>query len=211
MPTELLIATRNPGKVREVESLLEEYHLKLRSLAEFSAACEVEETGATFAENAAIKAQAYAAQTGCWTLADDSGLEVDALDGAPGVHSARYGGAGASDAARVERLLEALSSTGDAGRRARFVCVIAIADAKGKLVNRFIGSCEGRIAHAPRGTGGFGYDPVFVPEGYKQSFGELPSEVKQNISHRARALKAALPFLLEHFRSASLTCDETDR
>ncbi len=201
MPTELLIATRNPGKVREVESLLEEYHLKLRSLTEFSAAREVEETGATFAENAAIKAQAYAAQTGCWTLADDSGLEVDALDGAPGVHSARYGGAGASDAARVERLLEALLRTGDAGRRARFICVIAIANATGKLVDLFTGSCEGRIAHAPRGSGGFGYDPVFVPDGYEQSFGELPSEVKQNISHRARALKAALPFLLEQFRA----------
>lgn len=202
MPPELLIATRNPGKVREVESLLEAYHLTLRSLAEFSATREVEETGATFAENAAIKAQDYAAQTGCWTLADDSGLEVDALDGAPGVYSARYGGAGArSDAARIERLLEALSSTGDTERRARFICVIAIADAKGKLVDLFTGSCEGRITHTPRGIGGFGYDPVFVPDGYEQSFGELPSEIKQNISHRARALKAALPFLLEQFRT----------
>ncbi len=201
MPTELLIATRNPGKVREVESLLEEYPLKLRSLAEFSATREVEETGATFAENAAIKAQAYAVQTGCWTLADDSGLEVDALDGAPGVYSARYGGAGASDAARVERLLEALSRTGDTGRRARFLCVIAFADAAGKLVDLFSGSCEGSIAHAPRGSGGFGYDPVFVPDGYEQSFGELPSEIKQTISHRGRALKAALPFLLEQFRT----------
>ena len=202
MPTELLIATRNPGKVREVESLLGTYPLRLRSLAEFSAAREVEETGATFAENAAIKAQAYALQTGCWTLADDSGLEVEALDGAPGVHSARYGGAGVrSDAARVERLLEALSSTNDTQRRARFICVIAIADAGGKLLDLFTGTCEGRIAHEARGSGGFGYDPIFVPDGYEQSFGELPSEIKQNISHRARALKAALPFLLKHFRA----------
>lgn len=202
MPPELLIATRNPGKVREVGSLLEAYPLRLRSLAEFPQTSEVEETGATFAENAALKAQAYAAQTGCWTLADDSGLEVDALDGAPGVHSARYGGAGArSDAARVERLLEALSSTGDTQRRARFICVIAIADAEGQLVDLFTGSCEGRIAPEPRGSGGFGYDPVFVPDGYEQSFGELPSEIKQNISHRARALRAAIPFLLKHFRT----------
>lgn len=202
MPTELLIATRNPGKVREVESLLGTYPLRLRSLAEFSAAREVEETGATFAENAAIKAQAYALQTGCWTLADDSGLEVEALDGAPGVHSARYGGAGVrSDAARVERLLEALSSTNDTQRRARFICVIAIADAGGKLLDLFTGTCEGRIAHEARGSGGFGYDPIFVPDGYEQSFGELPSEIKQSISHRARALRAALPFLLDHFRA----------
>lgn len=201
MPTELLIATRNAGKVREVESLLEAYPLRLLSLAEVSATGEVEETGATFAENAAIKAQAYAAQTGCWTLADDSGLEVDALGGAPGVYSARFGGTGLSDAARVERLLETLSRTGDTGRRARFTSVIAIADSTGKLVDLFTGSCAGHIANAPRGSGGFGYDPVFVPDGYEQTFGELPPEVKQNISHRARALRAALPFLLEHLRA----------
>jgi XTP/dITP diphosphohydrolase len=201
MKPELLIATRNPGKVREVESLLGAYPLRLRSLVGFPATRDVEETGATFAENAAIKALGYAAQTRCWTLADDSGLEVDALGGAPGVYSARYGGAGLSDAARIERLLDALSSTSDTERRARFISVIAIADTQGNLVELFTGSCEGRIAHAPRGSGGFGYDPVFVPEGYEKSFGELPSEIKQSISHRARALKAALPFLLEHFRA----------
>jgi XTP/dITP diphosphohydrolase len=201
MKPELLIATRNPGKVREVESLLGAYPLHLRSLSEFAATSDVEETGTTFAENAAIKARGYAAQTGCWTLADDSGLEVDALGGAPGVYSARYGGAGLSDAARIELLLEALSSTDEIERRARFISVIAIADTKGNLVELFTGSCEGRIAHKPRGSGGFGYDPVFVPEGYEKSFGELPSEIKQSISHRARALKAALPFLLEHFRA----------
>lgn len=201
MKPELLIATRNPGKVREVESLLGAYPLRLRSLAEFPATRDVEETGATFSENASIKARGYAAQTGCWTLADDSGLEVDALGGAPGIYSARYGGAGVSDAARIERLLEALSHTSDTERRARFISVIAIADMKGNLAELFTGSCEGHIAHVPRGSGGFGYDPVFVPEGYEKSFGELPSEIKQTISHRARALKAALPFLLEHFRA----------
>jgi XTP/dITP diphosphohydrolase len=199
MPLELLIATRNLGKVREVQSLLGALPLQLRSLAEFPATGEVEETGATFAENAAIKARAYAAQTGCWTLADDSGLEVEALNGAPGVFSARYGGTEATDAERIELLLKALSRTGDQARRARFVSVIAIADHSTNLLELFTGTCEGRISHEARGNGGFGYDPVFVPRGYEQSFGELPPEVKQQISHRARALQAALPFLLNHF------------
>ncbi|HEX8774477.1 MAG TPA: RdgB/HAM1 family non-canonical purine NTP pyrophosphatase [Pyrinomonadaceae bacterium] len=199
MPKELLIATRNRGKVLEVESLLGAFHLRLRSLADFPAVEDVEETGSTFEENSALKARSYAAQTGCWTLADDSGLEVEALGGAPGVFSARYGGPEATDAERVERLLAALSRSGNANRRARFVCVIAIADSKSNLVELFSGTCEGRIAHASQGTGGFGYDPVFVPDGYEQTFGELPAEIKQQISHRARALKAALPFLLDHF------------
>jgi XTP/dITP diphosphohydrolase len=199
MPLELLIATRNRGKVREVESLLGEMRLPLRSLAEFPATTEVEETGATFAENAAIKAQAYAAQTGCWTLADDSGLEVEALNGTPGVLSARYGGPNATDAERIERLLDALARTGDRLRRARFVSVIALADGSSNLLHLFTGTCEGHIAQEPRGSGGFGYDPVFIPDGYEQSFGELPAEIKQQISHRARALRAALPFLLDRF------------
>jgi XTP/dITP diphosphohydrolase len=199
MIKELLIATRNRGKVLEVESLLGPFPLRLRSLTDFPATQEVEETGATFEENSAIKAQAYAAQTRCCTLADDSGLEVEALNGAPGVFSARYGSPEATDAERVELLLDALSRTGDANRRARFVCVIAIADSAANLLALFTGICEGRIAHAPRGSGGFGYDPVFVPDGYEQTFGELPAEIKQSISHRAHALQAALPFLLNHF------------
>ena len=199
MTKELLIATRNRGKVLEVESLLGEFPLRLRSLADFPVTGDVEETGSTFEENSALKAQAYAAQTGCSTLADDSGLEVEALGGAPGVFSARYGGPDATDAERIDLLLAALKRSGDANRRARFVCVIAIADSQAKLLELFTGTCEGRIAHEPRGSGGFGYDPVFVPDGYQQTFGELPSELKQRISHRARALQAALPFLLRHF------------
>jgi XTP/dITP diphosphohydrolase len=199
MPKELLIATRNRGKVLEVESLLGALPLRLRSLADFPATQEVEETGATFEENSAIKARAYATQTGCWTLADDSGLEVEALNGAPGVFSARYGGPEATDAERIALLLDALSRSGDANRRARFVCVIAVADSRANLLSLFTGTCEGRIAPEPHGGGGFGYDPVFVPDGYEQTFGELPAGIKQRISHRARALRAALPFLLDHF------------
>jgi XTP/dITP diphosphohydrolase len=198
MMRELLIATHNGGKVREVVSFLDELPLRLRSLAEFPSIGEVEETGTTFNANAALKATSYAAQTGLWTLADDSGLEVDALGGAPGVFSARYGGEGASDAERIARLLGELSRTGDSERRARFVCVIAIADPDARIVHTSTGICEGGIALAPRGTGGFGYDPVFIPDGYQESFGELPMAIKQRISHRARALEAVRSFLLDH-------------
>jgi XTP/dITP diphosphohydrolase len=201
MTHELLIATGNKGKVAELRSLLAGLPLRLRDLAEFPSAREVEETGQTFADNASLKAQGYAEQTGLWTLADDSGLEVDALGGAPGVFSARYGGEGLTDADRVERLLAELSRVGARDRRARFVCVIAIADPHAHVMNLWTGTCEGRIVHAPRGTHGFGYDPVFLPDGFEQTFGELPAEIKHDISHRALALKAARSFLVNHFQS----------
>lgn len=199
LPTDLLIATRNQGKIAELRPLLARLPLRLRSLTEFPEIGEVEETGTTFAENATLKAKAYSEQARLWTLSDDSGLEVEALGGAPGVYSARYGGVSLTYDERIKRLLEELSQSGDANRRARFVCVIAIADPQGKIVNLSTGICAGTIAHAPRGTNGFGYDPVFVPEGYEQSFGELSSEIKEEISHRARALAEARAFLLDHF------------
>jgi XTP/dITP diphosphohydrolase len=192
---ELLIATSNQGKIAEISALLASFPLRLRSLAEFSRSAEVEETGQTFTDNAVLKASGYARQTGLWTLADDSGLEVDALGGAPGVFSARYGGAGATDAERVERLLRELSQGARQERSARFICVIAIADPKGQIVNISKGKCEGEITHAPRGAEGFGYDPVFIPRGFHQTFGELSPEIKQRISHRGLALQDALAFL----------------
>lgn len=195
---ELLIATSNKGKIAELQLLLASFPLRLRSLAEFPNIEDVEETGATFADNAILKARAYAGQTNLWALADDSGLEVDALGGAPGVFSARYGGAGLTDAERIERLLAELSQRPEQERRARFICVIAIADMQGQIVNISTGRCEGLIAPAPRGTQGFGYDPIFIPDGFEQTFGELPSEVKQDISHRALALQAARAFLMNH-------------
>ena len=174
--------------------------LQLRSLAEFPGTTEVEETGRTFIENAVLKAKAYAGQTGLWSLADDSGLEVEALGGAPGIFSSRYAGETASDAERIEMLLAQLSSFGATRRRrARFVCVMAIADPQGQIQNISTGECTGTIAHAPRGDNGFGYDPIFVPDGYHQTFGELPTEIKEQISHRALALKAARAFLLRNF------------
>ena len=200
----LLIATRNQGKVREIEELISDLPVRLLCLADFPETTEVEETGATFAENAALKALAYAEQTGLPALADDSGLEVDALGGAPGIRSARYAGADASDADRIEQLLAELARTGDSERRARFVCAVAFVSAgDAEQPPIFMGICEGRVAHAPRGNGGFGYDPVFIPEGYELTFGELPSEIKRRISHRARALAAARSFLALHFQSAA--------
>lgn len=192
---ELLIATHNAGKIRELNELLSDLPLRLRRLSEFPQIAEVEETGETFAANAELKARLYSRQTNLWTLADDSGLEVDALDGAPGVLSARYGGANATDAERNARLLAALSRTDDPQRTARFNCAIALYEPETETTRIFSGTCEGRIARHPRGNKGFGYDPLFVPDGYTQTFGELPDELKQQISHRARALKAVRAYL----------------
>jgi XTP/dITP diphosphohydrolase len=192
---ELLVATHNAGKVRELTALLEGLPLRLRMLSELPWIAEAEETGDTFAQNAALKARHYCSESGLWTMADDSGLVVDALGGAPGVYSARYGGRGISYAERMALLLEALSASADTERRARFVCVIALAAPHTGEVETFEGVCEGRIAQAPRGTGGFGYDPLFIPDGYTQSFGELPPEVKQRLSHRSRALMQAQSYL----------------
>ena len=199
LPTELLIATRNQGKLTEIHELINHLPLALKSLLDFPNTTEVEETGATFEENAAIKATDYALQTGLWTLSDDSGLEVEALGGAPGIYSARYAGPAASDMERVELLLKELARTGDPFRRARFVCAVSIADPTGRIVNLSEGVCDGLIAFHPRGEGGFGYDPVFIPDGYEQTFGELSSEIKGLISHRARALAAMRDFLLKLF------------
>ena len=193
---ELLVATHNEGKTRELAGLLADTRLKLRSLSEFPRVEEAEETGETFVENAVLKARHYGSRCGLWTLADDSGLEVEALGGAPGVYSARYGGRAISYAERMALLLRELNATGDEERRARFVCVIALAAPRAGAVETFEGVCEGRIADAPRGTGGFGYDPLFIPEGYAQSFGQLPPEIIQNLSHRARALAKARQHLL---------------
>ncbi len=199
--SELLIATHNAGKVQELQSLLSALPVRLRNLQEFQHIGEVIETGATFAENAALKAQAYARATQMLTLADDSGLEVEALNSAPGILSARYAGEKATDAERIELLLKNLNDTGDATRRARFVCVIALADATGEMLDASEGTCAGRIAHQPTGANGFGYDPIFIPDGYTHSFAELPAGIKQQISHRARALNAARAFLLRYLQS----------
>ena len=191
----LLLGTHNPGKVKEITSILADEGWSLRSLQEFRNLETAEENGATYAENAIVKAQFYARATGLCALADDSGLEVAALGGAPGVFSARYAGENASDADRRALLLSELAETGDTDRRARFVAVVAIADSEGAVLNVAEGICEGTITFEPRGEGGFGYDPLFIPVGYNQTFAELPDTVKNHISHRARALLQTRQFL----------------
>jgi XTP/dITP diphosphohydrolase len=192
---ELLAATKNNGKVKELAKLFADLPIVLRSLSDFPSAVEPEETGATFAENAVLKAREYSRQTGLWSIADDSGLEVAALGGAPGVFSARYAGENASDAEKIEKLLNEIRATGDEARRARFVCVIAIADRRGEIKFAAEGVCAGRIADFPKGTRGFGYDPIFVPDGFTETFGELPDAVKGAISHRARAANKIIAYL----------------
>lgn len=192
MPT-LLLATRNPGKVREITSILEDSGWSFSSPQENVGTPD--ENGKTFTDNAIAKARFYASAAGLWALADDSGLEVDALGGAPGVYSARYAGENASEADRRELLLSELAKVSAPERRARFVCVVAIANADGAVLNVSEGICVGTLTFAPRGNGGFGYDPLFVPDGYDQTFAELPENVKNRISHRARALLKTKQFL----------------
>lgn len=191
----LLIATRNRGKLKEIKKLLEDLPFNIVDLSQFPSIETVEESGDTFADNASLKASGYARQAGVLTLADDSGLMVDALDGAPGVHSARYAGEGASDNERTGKLLGALTDVPQSQRGARFVSVIAIAQNEGKVVNMSMGECKGEIAREPRGDGGFGYDPIFIPESSTLTFGQLEAAAKNRISHRARALSKALAFL----------------
>jgi XTP/dITP diphosphohydrolase len=191
----LLVATNNKGKLRELRDLLDDLPFELVSLSEFKGIDEIEETGSTFAENAALKAVGYAMQARLLTLADDSGLEVQALGNRPGVYSARYGGADIGFDEKMARLLDELEKTGDERRRARFVCSIVIASADGQILHTASGICAGKIAEKPRGDGGFGYDPIFVPDGFDDTFGELSEPIKQQISHRAAAFREIIPFL----------------
>ena len=186
-PLRVVVGSFNPGKVREICELLAKVDVEVLPLSRFPGVRAPDETGETFEENAALKAVGLARQVREWVLADDSGLEVDALDGRPGVHSARYGGHGLTDAQKVARLLREIKDVPPAARTARFQCVVVMADAGGPRL-KACGRVEGRIASAPAGQAGFGYDPVFIPEGYDRTFGELGPKVKQRISHRARAL-----------------------
>lgn len=196
----LLIATGNAGKVQEFAHLLGSLPLQLVSLQDVGITSEVPETGDTFAENALLKARGYAALSGLLTLADDSGLEVDALAGAPGVQSARYGGPGLDDRGRYELLLRHLQGVPDERRTARFRCIIAIVAPDGREAT-VSGACEGHITHTPRGQHGFGYDPVFMVDQEGSTMAELPPERKNAISHRAAAARAALPLLQQWLAS----------
>jgi XTP/dITP diphosphohydrolase len=190
----LLIATTNQHKFTEFNALLDDLPFKLVSLSDVGISDDVEETGDTFKANAQIKAEAYSLRSGLLTLADDSGLEIAALNGAPGVYSARYGGVtGPAQLALVLKQLEGLPFH---ERMARFVCVIAIAEA-GKAIHFVEGTVPGAIETAPKGTNGFGYDPIFYLLDRGVTMAELPAEEKNRISHRAQAVKKARAVLLE--------------
>lgn len=191
---ELLVATRNQGKLREIRALLEPCGVVVRGVADFPELPEIEEDGATFAENARKKAQVIARLTGRLTLADDSGLCVAALGGAPGVHSARYAGAGADDAANNRKLLAAMATIPEGERNAAFLCAMALCAPDGEC-RTFEGRLDGSILAAARGTEGFGYDPLFLVTGRGQTLAELPLEEKNRISHRARALAQVVDVL----------------
>ena len=198
----LLVGTNNPGKIREYEELLASLAeiLQITFPAREGMNLDVEESGETFEENARIKALAYAQASGLPCLADDSGLEVDALRGAPGVRSARYAGPNSSDVDRYRKLLDELANVPAGQRTARFRCVVALALPDG-TVRTADGICEGEIGFAPRGEHGFGYDPIFVVAGRGgHTMAQLPPEVKNEISHRARALMAIEPILREQMQ-----------
>lgn len=200
MRRRLVLATRNAGKVREFARLLRHLNIELVGLEETGVTEEVEETGSTFEENARIKAKGYARLTGETTLADDSGLEVDALSGKPGVQSARYGGPGLSDADRVTKLLGELDDVRGWKRTARFTAVLALTgdDVPGGMITE-AGKLEGAIAHEPIGKDGFGYDPIFWLAGLAKTSAELTGEQKDAVSHRGTAVKKMLPHLEKLF------------
>ena len=188
---ELLVATRNQGKLAEIRALLAVSGIRVLSLADYPELPEVEEDGATFAENARKKAQTIAGRSGRLTLADDSGLVVPALGGEPGVHSARYAGPAASDADNNRKLLTALQTVPAENRQAYFACVIAVCPQQGNC-RLYEGRLEGTLLTSPRGTGGFGYDPLFLAAATGKTLAELPAAEKNAISHRGQALRLAL-------------------
>ncbi|MFZ1701519.1 MAG: RdgB/HAM1 family non-canonical purine NTP pyrophosphatase [Pyrinomonadaceae bacterium] len=198
MENRILLATNNEGKISELRDMLIGSPIIVASRADFPEVDEVEETALTFAENARLKASGYARQTGLVALADDSGLEVAALGGRPGVLSARYGGEGKSFDQKMRMLLGELAQIDGGDRQARFVSSIAISDVEGNILIESRGVCNGRITTEPRGLEGFGYDPLFIPDGYENTFGELPSAVKAKISHRAAAFREIIPFLRDY-------------
>jgi XTP/dITP diphosphohydrolase len=187
---ELIVASRNVHKAREIQSILGP-QFEVNDLRAYPEIPEVPESGTTFEQNAKRKAVAVSKRIPGFVIADDSGLEVDALGGAPGIYSARYAGKTATDGDKIDKLLLELKQVGDTkgARRAIFRCAIALAR-NGDIIGMFEGIAEGRIAEKPRGSYGFGYDPIFIPKAFQQTFAELSAEVKNTISHRAKAVRA---------------------
>jgi len=186
----ILIASRNRGKIAEVQQILHDLPLRFLTLADLPEELHVEEHGSSFAENARVKAVEGAKASGEWSLADDSGLEVDALDGRPGIYSSRYSGTG--DEGNNDKLLLELRGVPAPARSARYRAHLCVADPSGRITAEAEGTCEGLIGFERRGSGGFGYDPLFVVPEYGKTMAELGIEIKNRISHRARALEALI-------------------
>ncbi len=198
----LLIATTNQGKIKEISEELKDIDLEIKTLKDYPEILPPEETGNTFFENALLKAKYYAEKTGLLTLADDSGLEVEALDGKPGIYSSRFAGEMASDEENIKKLLELMKDIPEHKRKAQFVCVMVCYHPSGKYIYSE-GIWEGKIAYSPRGDRGFGYDPVFLVKelNYQKTAAELEMEIKNKLSHRGKALKALKEKLPEFLKT----------
>ena len=194
---ELIVASRNKGKVAEIMELLAGLPLKVSSLLDHPHIPDVIEDGATYQANALKKARAIALATGKMAMADDSGIEVKALGNAPGIYSARFAGKGASESARNRTLFKLLSGVPMPKRQARYICVVAFVDEKGRTIGVVQGTCSGYVTTQERGKNGFGFDPLFLLKRYNKTFGELPAALKAKISHRARALKKFKKLLMQ--------------
>ncbi|HET6647608.1 MAG TPA: RdgB/HAM1 family non-canonical purine NTP pyrophosphatase [Pyrinomonadaceae bacterium] len=199
---DLLLGTGNIGKILEIKRSLDDLPIIFTVIADFAELQTPVEDGSSYEENAIIKARSYAQQTGMWTLADDSGLEVAYLNGLPGLRSARFGGAGLSDIDRTNLLLSKLAAVKTYQRSASFVSAVAVANPSGEIINVAHGICRGMIAESPAGEEGFGYDPVFIPNGHENTFAEMPLSLKRRLSHRGKALEATREFLRRFFGTA---------
>jgi XTP/dITP diphosphohydrolase len=200
---EIVLSSRNAKKIGEIAELLAPFEIPVIGVQDFPDVPEVEEDGDSFAANAAKKASAVATRLNRWVLAEDSGLCVDALGGAPGIHSARYAGEQGKDAANNEKLLAALETVPNEKRTAYYVCYAVLSDPQGNIRLESEGRCHGRILREYHGENGFGYDPLFLVPEYHQTFGELPAAVKRHISHRAKAFERLLPQIVRLFASLS--------
>lgn len=198
----VVLASRNKKKSAEIRELLEPFGIDLRSVGEFPNVADVVEDGLSFRENAEKKASQTAMAAGHWAIGEDSGLQVDALGGAPGIYSARYSGPGATDESNNARLIQALAGVPPERRGAGYVCHVAVADPTGAVRLNVEATCRGRIVDQARGPNGFGYDPHFLIREYHKTFGELSPTVKQQLSHRARAFKRLIPELLKILSTA---------
>lgn len=194
---DLVLGTNNAKKLVELRMLLPADRISLTSLAEIPDSIDVQETGTTFAENAALKATQQAVHLDRWVLAEDSGLTVDALRGAPGVYSARFAGTHGDDEANNDKLLAELEGVPDERRGAKFNCFLCLSDPSGNVRLEASGTCGGRIGHTRSGRGGFGYDPLFIIPEYHRTFGDLDLTVKRALSHRSRALRQFIPKLMK--------------